>query len=79
MKNKSDIGTMLKEAGILFAITLIAGLLLGFVYELTKEPRRVQQEKAVREACVAVFPDAKEQNLELEFTALSYVPGAELS
>ena len=38
MKNKSDIGTMLKEAGILFAITLIAGLLLGFVYELTKEP-----------------------------------------
>ena len=79
MKNKSDIVTMLKEAGILFDITLIAGLLLGFVYELTKEPRRVQQEKAVREACVAVFPDAKEQNLELEFTALSYVPGAELS
>lgn len=38
---------MLKEAGILFAITLIAGLLLGFVYELTKEPIRQQEEKAV--------------------------------
>ena len=38
---------MLKEAGILFAITLIAGLLLGFVYELTKGPIRLQEEKAV--------------------------------
>ena len=36
MKNKNDVQAMLKEAGILFAITLIAGLLLGFVYELTK-------------------------------------------
>ena len=50
---------MLKEAGILFAITLIAGLLLGFVYELTKEPIRQQEEKAVQEACQAVFADAE--------------------
>ena len=49
---------MLKEAGILFAITLIAGLLLGFVYELTKGPIRLQEEKAVQEACQAVFTDA---------------------
>ena len=48
---------MLKEAGILFAITLIAGLLLGFVYELTKGPIRLQEEKAVQEACQAVFTD----------------------
>ena len=74
MKNKSDIQTMLKEAGILFAITLIAGLLLGLVFEVTKEPRRLQQERAIQEACVAVFPQAKEQNLELEFTAADYVP-----
>ena len=47
MKNNKDIQVMLKEAGILFAITLIAGLLLGFVYELTKEPIRLQEEKAV--------------------------------
>lgn len=46
MKNKNDIQAMLKEAGILFAITLIAGLLLGFVYELTKEPIRQQEEKS---------------------------------
>ena len=59
MKNKNDIQAMLKEAGILFAITLIAGLLLGFVYELTKEPIRLQEEKAVQEACQTVFADAE--------------------
>lgn len=74
VKNKSDVSTMLKEAGILFSITLIAGLLLGFVYELTKDPRRIQQEKAVQEACIAVFPQAKEQGMELRFEDTGYVP-----
>lgn len=67
MKNNSDIRNMLKDAGILFAITLIAGLVLGFVYELTKEPIRIQQEKAVQEACQEVFQDAS-QFQPLEFT-----------
>ena len=58
MKNNNDVKIMLKEAGILFAITLLSGLILGFVYELTKEPRRIQQEKAIVEACQAVFADA---------------------
>ncbi len=69
MKNKSDLTVMLKEAGILFAITLIAGLVLGMVYELTKEPIRIQQEKAVQEACSAVFQSAasfEEMNYELD-------------
>lgn len=70
MKNNSDIRVMLKEAGILFAITLLAGLLLGLVYEVTKEPRRIQKEKAVQEACIAAFPQAKEQGTELTFTPL---------
>ncbi|MDE5590746.1 MAG: FMN-binding protein [Acetatifactor sp.] len=70
---------MLKEAGILFCITLIAGLLLGFVYELTKEPRRIQQEKAIQEACIAVFPDAKEQGIELQFEDTGYVPDETLT
>lgn len=56
MENKSSLKTMLKEAGILLAVTLIAGLLLGVVYELTKEPIRIQQEKAIQEACEAAFP-----------------------
>ena len=57
MENKEK-KIMLKEAGILFAITLIAGLVLGFVYELTKDPIRLQQEKAIQEACRKVFTQA---------------------
>lgn len=57
-KNSSEVSTMLKEAGILFVITLITGLMLGFVYEITKEPIRIQEEKAIQEACAAVFPGA---------------------
>jgi electron transport complex protein RnfG len=58
MNKNKDVSVMLKEAGILFAITLIAGLILGFVYDLTKEPIKLQAQKAVRDACEAVFPDA---------------------
>lgn len=54
---------MLKEAGILFAVTLIAGLLLGMVYQLTKEPIRIQQEKAIQEACAAAFPPSGSSEL----------------
>ena len=41
---------MLKEAAILFAITVIAGAILGFIYDMTKEPIAEQNEKAKREA-----------------------------
>lgn len=58
MTKNNDVKSMLKDAGILFAITLIAGLVLGFVYELTKEPIRVQEELAIQRACQAVFADA---------------------
>lgn len=51
--------TMLKEAGILFAITLIAGCLLGLVYQVTKEPIAEAQQKAKDEACKEVFDDAE--------------------
>ena len=39
MSSKQDVKVMLKEAGILFVITVLSGLILGFAYELTKEPR----------------------------------------
>lgn len=71
MQNKSNVKTMLKEAGILFAITLIAGLVLGVVYELTKEPIRIQQEKAIQEACQAVFPGVEGIT---EFREIGYTP-----
>lgn len=63
-----DVGEVLKEAGILFVITVIAGLLLGFVYELTREPIAEQERKAVQEACREVFQDAS------AFEAVEYVP-----
>lgn len=50
--------SMMKDAVILFAITLIAGLLLGVVYEVTKEPIAIQQTKRKNEACKEVFRDA---------------------
>lgn len=50
--------SMIKDAAILFAITLIAGLLLGVVYEVTKEPIAIQQAKRKNEACKEVFQDA---------------------
>ena len=49
---------MMKNTGILLAITLIAGLLLGIVYQVTKEPIAAQEEKAKQEACREVFADA---------------------
>ena len=55
MNSNKDIAVMLKEAGILFAITLLSGLILGFVYELTKEPIRIQEERAIQEACSEVL------------------------
>lgn len=77
MKNKNDVFVMLKEAGILFVITLISGLLLGVVYELTKEPIRLQQEKAIQEACAKVFESAASFE-EMEYT-LDESLSAELS
>lgn len=78
MKEKNDVKVMLKEAGILFAITLLAGLLLGFVYEVTKEPRKQQQEKMIQDACVAVFPEAVSKDANLQFEVIEYTPGMEL-
>lgn len=76
-KKQSDVSVMLKEAAILFAITLISGLVLGFVYEVTKEPIRIQQEKAVQEACMAVFPGA--EDLGITFEELTYEPNESLA
>ena len=50
--------SMIKDAAILFAITLISGLLLGVVYEVTKEPIAVQKALRKNKACKEVFQDA---------------------
>ncbi len=68
-----DYIVMLKEAGALLAITLVAGLLLGFVYELTKKPREYQKELAIQKACSEVMPGAE------NYKELDYTLSAELS
>ena len=61
--------SMLKDAGILFAITLVAGLLLGCVYQITKEPDRTGQEALAQEnACREVFSDAESFEAVTDFT-----------
>ena len=69
----TDGKNMWRDAAILFAITLISGLLLGLVYQVTAEPRRQQQERKIREACQAVFAQAQ------NFEEISYVPGEALA
>lgn len=48
----------IKDTIILTLITLIAGLLLGVVYEITKEPIAAEQKRAKEEAYKKVFVDA---------------------
>ncbi len=57
-KAGSDGKNMWKDALILFAITLISGLMLGLVYQVTEQPRRQQQERKIQEACREVFAQA---------------------
>jgi electron transport complex protein RnfG len=54
----SETKSMLKDALILFIITVVAGLLLGIVYNVTKEPIANQQAKAKIEASKNVFSTA---------------------
>ena len=49
---------IIKNSVILCVITLVSGLLLGVVYEVTKEPRAKQQEKSKQEAYFKVFKKA---------------------
>ena len=57
MKKQSG---FIKDAIILFAITLISGLLLGFVYDVTKAPIAAAAKAAKNEAYTVVFPEAKD-------------------
>ncbi len=58
VKKGAGIGGMFKDTAILLVITLVAGLLLGLVYQVTKEPIAVQKERKKQEACKEVFADA---------------------
>ena len=54
----NDTKSMIKNALILFAITLVAGVLLGVVYQVTKEPIAYQEKLAQDKANQSVFAAA---------------------
>lgn len=58
MENKKQKSTIIKDAVILFLITVIAGALLGFVNQLTEEPIAAAQKKAKDEAYQLVMEQA---------------------
>lgn len=60
---------IVKNALILFAITIIAGVLLGLTYEVTKEPIQIQQARIKNEALQAVVIEAT------TFNEMSVEPG----
>lgn len=51
---------IIKNTLILTMITAISGLALGTVYEITKEPIRLSEEKAKEEACKVALPEAEQ-------------------
>ena len=67
--HSSGQNTMVKDAAILLVITLFSGLILGLVYQITKEPIALAEERAAKEAYSEVFPAASEYEL-LEDLAL---------
>ena len=70
---KSNAGnTLIKDTVIITVITLVAGLVLGFVYELTKEPIRVQKEQKQAAACAEVFKEADENGELKEVLPLTF-------
>lgn len=66
---------IIKNALILFAITIIAGSLLGLTYEVTKEPIIVQQKKQKDAALQSVLPEATFDLLEVELTDYPMIIG----
>lgn len=55
--------SLIKDAMILTVITLIAGVALGLVYEITKAPIAKAEEEATQAAYREVFPDAAAFNV----------------
>lgn len=49
---------IIKNTIILFVITLVSGVLLGAVYEITKDARAEQEKKTTEKAYKTVFQDA---------------------
>ncbi len=73
----SDTKSMIKNALILFAITLVAGVLLGLVYQVTKDPIAYQEKLAQDKANQSVFSAAQTfEEVDVDETAAETVASA---
>ena len=63
----------MKDAVILFAITLVSGFLLGGVYQLTKKPIELATIAANNKAYKAVFAEAETFDSDEALTSLFLV------
>ena len=71
-------GSYIKDALVLFVITLISGVSLGFFYQLTKAPIEKVKMEEKSKAYKAVFADAKEFKINDEETDMIEAVNAEL-
>ena len=66
--------TIIKNTVILFVITLVAGLGLGFVYNVTSKARAEQEEKTKLSAYQSVMPGMKEfENVKLDGACTEFI------
>lgn len=66
--------TIIKNTMILFVITLVAGLGLGFVYNVTSKARAEQEEKTKLAAYESVMPGMKEfENVKLDSECAKFI------
>lgn len=68
---------LIRDTFILFVITLIAGALLGFVNELTKEPIAEYEAERKVIACSQVFREEDENGVLTEKVSLQFEPADE--
>lgn len=73
-----DVKEAIKNAIVLIVITLLAGLALGGVYQMTKEPIEQQKALALAESCKAVFPYEDGFEQAASFTASYYMVSEQL-
>lgn len=69
MSKANSKNTIIKDALALFCITLVAGILLGFVYEITKDPIKKKEQEAKQKAYQIVFENAASFQESEEVTA----------
>lgn len=65
-----DIRKIIKEALVLFVITLVSGLLLGLAYQVTKGPIEAREAEEKKAAYQSVFPEA-DRFVETELLAVN--------